>query len=211
MKYEITNRYTGKTQFTVNICCDDNATINQKIGLSVNWALESAAKLHGADLRWADLQGADLHGATLEGADLRGADLRGADLRWADLRGADLHGATLEGADLRNVTLRGADLRWADLRGADLRWANLRGADLQGAKLHGATLVDGGQRIDGYRFVGWAREGALQIRAGCRDFTISEARGHWGSPGYPDKSRADETLLILDHIEAVAKIRGIIK
>ena len=181
MKYEITNRYTGKTQFTVNICCDDNATINQKIGLSVNWALESAAKLHGADLRWADLQG------------------------------ADLHGATLEGADLRNVTLRGADLRWADLRGADLRWANLRGADLQGAKLHGATLVDGGQRIDGYRFVGWAREGALQIRAGCRDFTISEARGHWGSPGYPDKSRADETLLILDHIEAVAKIRGIIK
>ena len=156
MKYEITNRYTGKTQFTADIDCDDNATINQKIGLSVNWALESAA----------NLQGAKLHGA---------------------------------------------DLRWADLRGADLRWADLHGADLQGAKLHGATLVDGGQRIDGYRFVGWAREGALQIRAGCRDFTISEARGHWGSPGYPDKSRADETLLILDHIEAVAKIRGIIK
>lgn len=80
-------------------------------------------------------------------------------------------------------------------------------ANLTDANLTGANLIDGGQRSDGYRFVGWVKDGALMILAGCRYFTLPEARAHWvktrgGTP------LGDETMAILDHIEAVAVIRG---
>ena len=150
----------------------------------------SASIKLGLAVKWALKAKADLSGVYLRGADLRWASLRWADLRWADLSGASL--------------------RWADLSGADLRWADLRGAYLRWADLSGAYLIDGGQRSDGWRFVGWVKDGVLQIRAGiCRNFTITEARDHW------DRTRGgtplgDETMAILDHIERVAKIRGLV-
>jgi len=102
-----------------------------------------------------------------------------------------------------------ADLREADLREADLREADLYGANLYGANLCGADLVDGGQRLDGYRFVGWAKDGVLQIRAGCRDFDITNAWKHWEATrsGTP---LGEETFCILRHIESVAKIRKLV-
>ena len=108
------------------------------------------------------------------------------------------------GADLSR-----ADLSRADLSGADLSGADLRGADLRGADLSYTCLIDGGQRSDGYRFVGWVKDGVLQIRAGCRSLAIDAAWEHWR------KTRADtplgeETFAILTHIVAVAKIRKLI-
>ncbi|MEL7086879.1 MAG: pentapeptide repeat-containing protein, partial [Planctomycetota bacterium] len=96
----------------------------------------------------------------------------------------------------------------ANLSRANLSRANLSRANLSGANLNGAYLIDGGQRSDGYRFVGWIKDGALQIRAGCRNLSISEARKHFrhrdGTP------LGAETTCILDHIEAVARIRGMV-
>ena len=103
-------------------------------------------------------------------------------------------------------TLISADLSGANLSGADLRGANLRGADLSGA-----NLIDGGQRSDGYRFVAWFNKvGDLRIRAGCRDFTMAQAREHWAATrgGTP---LGEETTVILDHMERVARIRGLLK
>ena len=118
-----------------------------------------------------------------------------------------------EGASVRiklglaiKVALKGG----ADLRGAYLEGADLRGAYLGGADLGGSNLVDGGQRADGYRFLGWIKNGILQIHAGCRDFTITEARAHWSSTGYPNAQLGAESLLILDRIEQTAELRGIV-
>ena len=102
-----------------------------------------------------------------------------------------------------------SNLRGADLRAADLSGANLSGANLSGANLSYANLIDGGQRSDGHRFVGWVKDGVLQIRAGCRSLAIDAAWEHWR------KTRADtplgeETFAILTHIVAVAKIRKLI-
>ena len=102
------------------------------------------------------------------------------------------------GANLRGANLGGANLGGADLGGADLRDANLRVAD----------LIDGGLRSDGYRFVGWKNAaGVLMLRAGCRNFTLPQARLHWLSTrgGTP---LAHESLEIVDHIERMAAIRG---
>ena len=148
----------------------------------------------------ANLSGADLPGANLPWADLSRADLSGANLPWADLSRADLSRADLSGANLSRADLSGADLSGADLSGANLSWANLSRAK---------DVIDGGQRFDGYRFVGWIKDGALMIRARCRDFTIAQARAHWFSKrgGTP---LGDETMAILDHIERVAVVRGLI-
>jgi hypothetical protein len=90
---------------------------------------------------------------------------------------------------------------------ADLSQANLSGAYLSGADLSEADLIDGGQRADGYRFIGQVKGNTLIILAGCCYFPIAKAREHWLATRGGTKLGA-ETICILDHIEAVAKIRG---
>ena len=109
------------------------------------------------------------------------------------------------------ANLRGADLSGANLCDANLHNANLRNANLHNANLSGNTaLIDGGQRSDGFRFVGWVKDNELQIRAGCRSLSIQQAHNHWKSTrdGTP---LGDETSAILHHIETVAMIRKLIK
>ena len=115
---------------------------------------------------------------------------------------ADLSGANLSGADLSRAYLPRANLSRANLSGA-----YLSGADLSRAYLSGADLIDGGQRADGYRFIGQVKGNTLMILAGCRYFPIARAREHWLATRGGTKLGA-ETICILDHIEAVAKIRG---
>lgn len=92
----------------------------------------------------------------------------------------------------------------ANLAGAYLFGVNMAGADLAGAK----HIIDGGQRVDGYRFVGWIKEGAVMIRAGCRSLTLAEYREH--NSKRADAALRAETDAILSHIEAVAVERGLV-
>jgi hypothetical protein len=152
----------------------------------------------------------DKHTKWLCGEEGFRANLFGADLSCANLIAANLPFANLSGADLRDTNLRGANLFDADLRGANLSGADLSGACLSGADLIHTDLIDSGRRNDGYRFIGWIKNDVLHIIAGCRNFPITEARNHWlatrsGTP------LGDETTAILDHIERVAIIRGLIK
>jgi uncharacterized protein YjbI with pentapeptide repeats len=185
MQYPIQNRYTGAVQFTAEIDCDKNASGSVRAGLAALWAVKTDA----------DLSDANLHGANLSRADLSDANLHGANLHRADLSDANLHGANLSDANLH---------------GANLHRANLCGAYLRGANLSRTSLIDGGQRADGYRFVGWVKDGTLMINAGCRNFTIDEAREYWGSPMYRAPTLGAESLAILDRIEATARIRKLV-
>ena len=89
--------------------------------------------------------------------------------------------------DLFQANLRGADLRDADLRDADLRgstgWIPLTQAD------HGYLVAASWHGIQ------W------RIQAGCRDFTVSEARAHWGAPDYHSPSSGSCILHMLDWLE----------
>ena len=145
-----------------------------------------------------------LSGANLSDAALSGANLSDAALSGANLARANLSDAALSGANLARAYLSGAYLLGANLSGANLLGANLSGANLSRAK----HLIDGGQRLDGYRFVGWIKGGALMIRAGCRNLTLSEYRTH--NAARSDVALRDETSAILDHIEAVARVRGLL-
>ena len=169
----------------------------------------SDANLSGANLRYANLRDADLSDANLRDANLPYADLRGADLRYADLSGANLRDANLRYADLRDADLSDADLRGADLRYADLRYADLRGADLRGADLRGADLRGAVGFLPlpvadprGYHHHAILCEKEWRVRAGCRDFSISEAREHWTSDDYDGPNMVRDTMAFaLDWLE----------
>ena len=95
---------------------------------------------------------------------------------------ADLRGANLSRADLCGANLSGADLSGADLSGADLCRANLCRANLCGANLCGARgVICAGTDPRGYRFTGHAAANGCRVLAGCRWFTLAEARTHWAN------------------------------
>ena len=124
--------------------------------------------------------------------------------------GANLRGANLCGANLREANLRGADLRGANLREANLREANLCGADLYGANLREANLREASGLIllpvadpRGYSFVHAIQVGDVwRVRSGCRDFTIADARAHWGDGYQDDREIGDMYLHGIDWLEA---------
>ena len=84
-------------------------------------------------------------------------------------------GATIYLAVKDSANLSGANLSEANLSGADLYMANLIGANLVGA--FGIICLGTDQR--GYRFVGVAQTYGWRVLAGCRWFTVAEAKKHW--------------------------------
>ena len=115
--------------------------------------------------------------------------------------------SNLRNADFSNAYLRKADFSNADFSNAYLGNANLSNADFRGANLGDSDhLISGGQRLDGYEFYGQIKDGELWIKAGCRYFSIDEARRHWNETR-KDTTLGDETFLRLDMIESIAKTR----
>ncbi len=117
----------------------------------------------------------------------------GLAVRWARKNGANLWGANLKDANL-----------W----GAKLRGANLRGANLWGADLSGADIIHCGARSDGYEFFAHIRYSKLWIKAGCRYFTVADARKHWRDTR-AETPLGDESLQLVKNAVALAKIRGL--
>ena len=126
----------------------------------------------------------------------------------------------IEADDLKTILAR--HLEWlkgnaegerADLSRADLSRANLSGANLSGANLSDAQwILQGAVRSDGYAFFfqQLTADASPMIKAGCRYFTLADARAHWTATraGTP---LGDETFAILDNLEALAHIRGYLK
>ncbi len=126
----------------------------------------------------------------------------------ANLSEADLSEANLSEANLSGANLSGADLSEANLSEAKLSEAKLSGANLYVADLYGQRLLDLGLRSDGYRFflTNFGDEG-WRIKAGCRNYAWTEARGIWqASRG--GTQLGEETMAILDHAERMACVRG---
>jgi hypothetical protein len=189
--------FTGANLFRANLS-----------GANLFRATLSGATLSGANLFRATLSGANLSSANLSSANLSWANLSWANLSSANLSWANLSWANLSSANLSSANLSGANLSGANLSSANLSGANLSGANLSGANLYGQRIIDAGLRSDGWRFLltGFAEEG-WRIKAGCRNFTIEDARKHW-SLRYVGEQRGAESLAILDHIERMAKARG---
>jgi uncharacterized protein YjbI with pentapeptide repeats len=181
-KYAIKNRWTGAVIFEAEIGAEYSGQSDSvKLGIAVKIAVKARANLVGANLV--------------------GANLAGASLARANLADAFLAGANLAGVNLAGASLAGAKLAGANLAGASLARANLADAKLAG------RIIDGGIRADGYRFLLTRTEpGEWRVKAGCRNFTLAEAREHWGA-SYGRTELGAEALAIIDHMVALAELR----
>ena len=70
------------------------------------------------------------------------------------------------------------------------------------------TRISGIERSDGYTFIYVPdADGVMKVQAGCRDFTMEEAKKHW------KKTRGrtllgDETMAILNCLEILSKVKS---
>ena len=71
-------------------------------------------------------------------------------------------------------------------------------------------VIDLGYEERGYHRCAWTTgKGDVLMAAGCHvGWRLDTARVHWGSPDYPDRTRGDAYLRLIDFIEAEAKARG---
>jgi hypothetical protein len=118
----------------------------------------------------------------------------------ANLSDANLSRAYLLGADLSRTDLSGSNLSDANLSDANLSGADLSSANLSGANVSHTIIIAGPQRSDGYNFYAWRDKDIIRIMAGCRYFTLNEARRHWRATR-GDTPLGVETMQILDYLE----------
>jgi len=159
--------------------------------------------------------------ANLSRADLSGADLSLANLSWANLSRANLSLANLSWANLSRANLSRADLSLANLSWANLSRANLSGANLSGANLSGANLsgaVNAPQLlqlgpVDNWLITLINTPTGWRVVAGCRDFTVDEARAHWKAKSHVDwggytEWHGNRMLAAVDALLKLAKAYG---
>ena len=104
----------------------------------------------------------------------------GVSLAGANLYCANLYCAYLYDADLSGANLSHANLYYANLSGANLRRTNIYGADLGGANMTSTIgYKDGGIDPKGFHFRAVLFPDGPNITAGCRNFTVLEAKEHW--------------------------------
>jgi len=172
--------------------------------------------LSGCNLRDSDLSGCNLHGCNLRDSDLRYCNLHGCNLRDSDLRYCNLHGCNLHGCNLRYCNLHGCNLRDSDLRYCNLHGCNLRGCDLRGCDLRycnlrgciGLVLLPACD-LRGYSFPHAVLCGnEWRVRVGCRDFSIADAREHWGPSYRGDREQGDIYLLAIDWLDGWIQRHG---
>jgi hypothetical protein len=77
----------------------------------------------------------------------------------------------------------------------------LDGAYLDGGKVVTGLIARAARIEDAYEFFAWRTDKGDYVKAGCRFMTVAEYRAHIATD-YPGTTKAEETLRILDFIEA---------
>ncbi len=98
----------------------------------------------------------------------------------------------------------------AELEAAVKAKSDLRGADLRGADLGEQWIIQGQTRSDGYAFFLQRLTGDTEpmVKAGCRRFTLAQAREHWERTRKGQKL-LDETRAIVRAMVDTMHIRGL--
>lgn len=145
----------------------------------------------------------DLAGTNFAGQDLSNMNLAGMNLEDCNFNGANLINANLAGCDLRDAHFDRTRMTGASVIGADLRDTNF--ANVEARHVDGIALMG---ELDQWSVYGYPlkmgdNDFRLMIRAGCRHFTLAEARDHW--EGNDDRR---EIVAALHLLEVIAKNRG---
>ena len=130
---------------------------------------------------------------------------QGVSLARAHFPLAHFSGANFSGANFYKADFYKANFSLANFSGADFSRANFYGANFYGAEgiLHVGP-------VDGWDMYAVRWDDGPRIKAGCRWFTVSEAREWWGKGGAPGNKPEHGPLMLagLDALLAMAKAHG---
>ena len=125
---------------------------------------------------------------------------QGVALAEAHFSGANFFGVHFSGADFSRANFSRANFSRANFSRADFSLANFYGANFYGAEgiLHVGP-------VDGWDMYAVRWDDGPRIKAGCRWFTVSEAREWWGKGGEPG-NKPEHGPLMLAGVEALVAL-----
>ena len=176
----------------------------KRIDGTVAYESQSATSLKEA-VAEAVRQGVSLAGANCSEADFFGANCSGANFYGANFSRANFSGANFYGANFFGVRFFGADFSRANFSRA-----NFSGASFYGANFFGVEGILHVGPVDGWDMYAVRWDDGPRIKAGCRWFTVSEARKWWGKGGAPGNKPEHGPLMLagLEALLALAKDHG---
>jgi len=153
---------------------------------------------------------ANFSGANFSGADFSLANFSRANFSGANFSGADFSLADFSRANFSRANFSGADFYKANFSGANFSGANFSRANFYGANFSGAEGILHVGPVDGWDMYAVRWDDGPRIKAGCRWFTVSEARKWWGKGGAPGNKPEHGPLMLagLDALLAMAKAHG---
>ena len=183
---------------------DGTVAYESQSATSLKEAAEEAVR-QGVSLARANFSGAHFPGANFFGAHFSGADCSGA-----HFSGANFFGANFFGADFSLANFSRANFSRADFSLANFSRADFSGAHFSGANFFGVEGILHVGPVDGWDMYAVRWDDGPRIKAGCRWFTVSEAREWWGKGGAPGNKPEHGPLMLagLDALLAMAKAHG---
>ena len=125
-------------------------------------------------------------------------------------QGVSLARAHFPLAHFSGANFSGANFYKADFYKANFSLANFSGANFFGANFFGVEGILHVGPVDGWDMYAVRWDDGPRIKAGCRWFTVSEARKWWGKGGAPGNKPEHGPLMLagLDALLAMAKAHG---
>lgn len=136
----------------------------------VHTAMESGVKRFNK----ADLTGADLSSMIFKDITFTGAKFDRVKLRQTEFRDCWLEDAVFRACEMHRTLFIGSNMKSINVANSHFGAALFEECNLEGSNL---ILLGMSQR--GHSFVMTYENGIAIIRAGCREFTLDEARDHW--------------------------------
>ena len=173
-------------------------------------AVRQGVALAGANCSGAHFSGANFFGAHFSGANFSRANFSGANFSGADFYLANFSGANFSGADFSLANFSLANFSRADFSLANFSLANFSGASFYGANFFGVKGILHVGPVDGWDMYAVRWDDGPRIKAGCRWFTVTEAREWWGKGGAPGNKPEHGPLMLagLEALLALAKDHG---
>ena len=135
---------------------------------------------------------------------------KGVYLARADFYGANFFRADFFRADFSLANFSRANFSRASFSGANFSGASFYGANFSRANFSGAKGILHVGPVDGWDMYAVRWDDGPRIKAGCRWFTVTEARAWWGKGGAPGNKPEHGPLMLagLDALLAMAKAHG---
>ena len=148
--------------------------------------------------------------AVRQGVSLAGANCSEAHFSGANFSGANFSGANCSEANFSRANCSEANFSRANCSEANFYGANFFGADFYGVNFFGAEGILHVGPVDGWDMYAVRWDDGPRIKAGCRWFTVSEARKWWGKGGAPGNKPEHGPLMLagLEALLALAKDHG---